>query len=170
MAATKDYAGKILISLADGKNLGEVKDLYFDPEVTKIVAAHLGKSGIINRKSLMVDVSHVKLFGLDAWLVDGSDIVIAKDDVQGAESYLLGDALRGRDIQTDGGTKLGTVGDILIDAQNNVVGFALSKVNVEGPIAEAKAIARVAISSLGSEKEPMTAILEKAETVKVPGA
>ncbi len=170
MAATKDYAGKILISLADGKNLGEVKDLYFDPEVTKIVAAHLGKSGIINRKSLMVDVSHVKLFGLDAWLVDGSDIVIAKDDVQGAESYLLGDALRGRDIQTDGGTKLGTVGDILIDAQNNVVGFALSKVNVEGPIAEAKAIARVAISSLGSEKEPMTAILEKAETLKVPGA
>lgn len=167
MTTTKEYAGKLLISVTDGKNLGEVKDVYFDPEVTKVTAAHLGKSGLINRKSLLVALSHVKLFGLDAWLVDGSDIVIAKDDVPGAETYLLGDALRGRDIQTDGGTKLGTIGDILIDAQNNVVGFALSKVNVEGPIAAAKAIARAAISNLGSEKEPMIAVLEKAETLKV---
>lgn len=167
MTTTKEYAGKLLISVTDGKNLGEVKDVYFDPEVTKVTAAHLGKSGLINRKSLLVALSHVKLFGLDAWLVDGSDIVIAKDDVQGAETYILGDALRGRDIQTDGGTKLGTIGDILIDTQNNVVGFALSKVNVEGPIAAAKAIARAAISNLGSEKEPMIAVLEKAETLKV---
>lgn len=167
MATTKEYAGKILVSVTDGKNLGEVKDVYFDPEVTKVTAAHLGKSGLINRKSLLVELTHVKLFGLDAWLVDGSDVVIAKDDVQGAETYILGDALRGRDIQTDGGTKLGTIGDILIDTQNNVVGFTLSKVNVEGPIAAAKAIARAAISNLGSEKDPMIAILEKAEILKV---
>lgn len=167
MATTKEYAGKILVSVTDGKHLGEVKDVYFDTEITKVVAAHLGKSGLINRKSLVVEVSHVKLFGLDAWLVDASDIVIAKDDVPGAEKYVLADTVRGRDIQTDGGTKLGTIGDILIDASNNVVGFALSKVNVEGPIAEAKTIARAAISNLGSDSTPMIAILEKAETLKV---
>ncbi|MFN7928428.1 MAG: PRC-barrel domain-containing protein [Blastocatellia bacterium] len=167
MTTTKEYAGKMLVSLSDGKHLGEVKDVYFDAEVTKVTAAHLGKSGLINRKSLLVEVSHVKLFGLDAWLVDASDIVIAKDDVAGAEKYILGDALRGREIQTDGGTKLGTIGDILLDAQNNVIGFALSKVNVEGPIATAKTIARPAISNLGSNDAPMIAILEKAETLKV---
>lgn len=167
MATTKEYAGKILVSVTDGKHLGEVKDVYFDTEITKVTAAHLGKSGLINRKSLVVELSHVKLFGLDAWLTDASDIVIAKDDVPGAETYLLADTVRGRDIQTDGGTKLGTIGDILIDASNNVVGFALSKVNVEGPIAEAKTIARAAISNLGSDSTPMIAILEKAETLKV---
>lgn len=169
MAATKEYAGKILISVTDGKHLGEVKDVYFDPEVTKVTAAHLGKSGIINRKSLLVELSHVKLLGLDAWLVDGSDIVIAKDDVQGAESYVMGDALRGREIETDGGTKIGTLGDILVDAQNAVVGFALSKVHVQGPLAEAKAIARSAITNLGSDKEPMITILAQAEQLKVLG-
>lgn len=169
MAATKEFAGKLLISVTDGKNLGEVKDVYFDPQVTKVVAAHLGKSGLINRKSLMVELSHVKLFGLDAWLVDASDIVIAKDDVQGAESYVIGDALRGRDIQTDGGTKIGTVGDILVDTQNNIVGFTLSKVQVQGPLAEAKAIARAAIANFGSDNSPMIVVLEQAERLKVPG-
>ena len=167
MTATKEYAGKILISVTDGKNLGEVKDVYFDPEASKMVAAHLGKSGLINRKSLLVDLSHVKLFGLDAWLVDASDIVIAKDDAPGTESYLIGDDLRGRDIQTDGGTKLGTVGDILVDEKHNVIGFALSKVQVQGPVAEAKAIARAAITSLGNQQEPMIAVLEQAERLKV---
>lgn len=169
MATAKEYAEKILISVTDGKQLGEVKDVYFDPEVSKAVAAHLGKSGLINRKSLLVELSHVKLFGLDAWLVDGSDIVIAKDDVQGAERYILGDSLRGRDIQTDGGTKIGTIGDVIVDEQHNVLGFALSKVQVQGPVSDAKAIARAAITNLGTEKEPMIAVLEQAERLKVPG-
>lgn len=166
MVTTKDYENKLLVSLADGKKLGEVKDVYCNSDATKVVAAHLGKSGLINRKSLMVDLSHVKLFGIDAWLTDGSEIVIATDEVQGADKYILADALRGRDVQTDGGTKIGVIGEILIDAQNNVIGFTLSKVQVQGPIAEAKAIAREAVSSLG---DPMIVVLEKAETLKVPG-
>ena len=169
MATTKDYADKLLVSMTDGKKLGEVKDIYCDSEITKVVAAHLGKSGIINRKSLMVDLSHVKLFGLDVWLMDGSEIVIAADDVQGADKYVLGDSLRGREMQTDGGTKIGSVSDILIDAQNNVIGFSLGKIQVQGPIAEAKAIARAAVTDLGSENSPMIVVLEQAEKLKVPG-
>ena len=169
MAATKDYADKLLVSMTDGKKLGEVKDIYCDSEITKVVAAHLGKSGIINRKSLMVDLSHVKLFGIDVWLMDGSEIVIAADDVQGADKYVLGDSLRGREMQTDGGTKIGSVSDILIDAQNNVIGFSLGKIQVQGPIAEAKAIARAAVTDLGSENSPMIVVLEQAEKLKVPG-
>ena len=169
MAATKDYADKLLVSMTDGKKLGEVKDIYCDSEITKVVAAHLGKSGIINRKSLMVDLSHVKLFGIDVWLMDGSEIVIAADDVQGADKYVLGDSLRGREMQTDGGTKIGSVSDILIDAQNNVIGFSLGKIQVQGTIAEAKAIARAAVTDLGSENSPMIVVLEQAEKLKVPG-
>jgi uncharacterized protein YrrD len=169
MTATKDYADKLLVSVTDGKKLGEVKDIYCNSNVTKVVAAHLGKSGIINRKSLMVDLAHVKLFGADVWLMDGSEIVIATDEVQGADKYILGDALRGREIQTDGGTKIGTVGDILIDAQNNVVGFSLSKVQVQGPIAEAKTIARAAVTGFGSDGGPIIVVLEQAETLKVSG-
>ncbi|MBL8205279.1 MAG: PRC-barrel domain-containing protein [Blastocatellia bacterium] len=167
MIATKDYADKLLVSVTDGKKLGEVKDIYCDSDVTRVVAAHLGKSGIINRKSLMVDLSHVTLFGLDVWLVDGSEIVIATDEVQGADKYILGDTLRGREIQTDGGTKIGAVSDILVDGQNNVIGFLLGKIQVQGPIAEAKAIARAAFTSLGNSDSPMVVVMEQAEKLKV---
>lgn len=170
MTATKTYTDKLLISVTDGKKLGEVKDIYCNSDATKVVAAHLGKSGIINRKSLMVDLAHVTLFGIDAWLASGSEIVIATDEVQGADKYILGDVLRGREIQTDGGTKIGTIGDILVDAQNNVVGFSLNKVQVQGPIAETKAIARAAVTSLGNNDSPMIVVMEQAEKLTVPGA
>ena len=70
MAAVKEYQGKLLISATDGKNLGEVKDVYLDKAATKIIAAYLGKEGIINRRSLVIDISKIQLFGIDAWLVD----------------------------------------------------------------------------------------------------
>lgn len=167
MVKTKEFQGKLLISLSDGKNLGEVKDVYLDQDATKVVAAFLGKSGIINRKSLTVEISHIKLFGIDAWLTDASDIVIAKDDVSGAETYLLGDSLRGREIQTDGGTKIGTSGDILVDDKCNVLGFSFDKLNVEGPLSESRMIARVAITNLGNGNAPMIAALDQAEKMKI---
>jgi sporulation protein YlmC with PRC-barrel domain len=168
MAATKDYVDKLVVSATDGKKLGEVKDIYCNSDVTKVVAAHLGKSGIINRKSLMVDLSHVTLFGVDVWLTDGSEIVIATDDVPGADKYILGDSLRGREIQTDGGTKIAAVSDILVDAANNVVGFSLGKIQVQGPIADAKTIARAAVTNFGSDSSPMIVVLEQAEKLIVP--
>lgn len=167
MLKTKDFQGKLLISLTDGKKLGEIKDVYLDQEATKVVAAFLGKSGIINRKALTVEISRVKLFGIDAWLVDASDIVIAKDDVSGAESYLLGDSLRGREVQTDGGTKIGTVGDILVDEKCKVLGFSFDKLNVEGPLSESRMIARPAITNLGNQASPMITSLDQAEKMKV---
>ncbi|HEX8999005.1 MAG TPA: PRC-barrel domain-containing protein [Blastocatellia bacterium] len=167
MVKTKEFQGKLLISLSDGKNLGEVKDVYLDQDATKVVAAFLGKSGIINRKSLTVEISHIKLFGIDTWLTDASDIVIAKDDVSGAETYLLGDSLRGREIQTDGGTKIGTIGDILVDDKCNILGFSFDKLNVEGPLSETRQIARAAIINLGSNNTPMIAALDQAEKMKI---
>lgn len=169
MAKTKEFQDKLLICTKDGKNLGEVKDIYFDAEFTRIVAVHLGRSGIINRKSQMIDLSHVKLFGIDAWLVDDSEIVIAKEDTKEAENYVLGDSVRGREIQTDGGTKIGTVGDVIVDGSHNVLGFALGKIQVQGPIAESKTIARAAITDFGTDKNPMIAVLEQAEKLNVAG-
>lgn len=167
MLKTKDFQGKLIISLTDGKKLGEIKDVYLDQEATKVAAAFLGKSGIINRKSLTIDLAHVKLFGIDAWLVDASDIVIAKDEVSGSDTYLLGDSLRGREVQTDGGTKIGAIGDILVDEKCNVLGFSFDKLNVEGPLSETRMIARSAITHLGSGNTPMIAALDQAEKMKV---
>lgn len=167
MTATKEFQGKILIGATDGKKLGEVKDVYLDQAVTKVIAAYLGKEGIINRRSLLLDIGKVQLFGIDAWLINGSDTVQDKAEVAGSAAYLLADDVRGREIQTDGGTKIGTVGDVIVDSSLNVVGFALSKIAVEGPIAERRAIARATISELGGAERPMITVLEQAESLNI---
>jgi uncharacterized protein YrrD len=167
MAATKEFQGKLLISATDGKKLGEVKDVFLDKDATKILAVFLGKEGIINRRSLLIDIGKVQLFGVDAWLINGSDTVLGKDDVAGSADFLLASNVRGRVIQTEGGTRIGTVGDVIVDESLKIIGFALDKVAVEGPIAANKAVARAAISELGGEERPMITVLEQAESLKL---
>ena len=167
MAVTKDFRGKLLISNTDGKNLGEVKDVFLSRDATQAVAVYLGKTGILNRKAQLIDWKKVALFGLDAWLIAGSDTVRAQDDFEGGEELILGDDLRGRQIQTDGGTKIATVSDIILDSGGKVMGFALDKVFAEGPLANSQQIARAAIFDLGNSDRPMITILEQAESLKL---
>jgi uncharacterized protein YrrD len=167
MAAVKEYQGKLLISATDGRKLGEVKDVYLDKDAKKIIAVYLGKEGIINRRSLLIDIGKIQLFGVDAWLVNASDTVQGKDDVSGSADYVLADDLRGRVIQTEGGTKIGTVSDVLVNDKLEVVGFALDRIYVAGPVATSKAVAREAISELGGAERPMITVMEQAESLKV---
>jgi len=167
MALTQDFQDKLLISLTDGKNLGEVKDVYLDQNAERLVAVFLGKSGLINRKPRVIDMPLIKLMGVDAWLVADSETVVDLQEIKDSETFLLADSLRGREIQTPGGTKIGTVGDIIVDADCNVLGFVFDKLLVEGPLSEMRAIARKAIINLGDEKSPMITELAEAEKLKI---
>ncbi len=167
MAATKDFKGKLLISNTDGKNLGEIKDVFLSRDATQIVAVFLGKTGILNRKAQLIDWKKVVLFGTDAWLIAGSDTVKNQDDFDGGEEFINAYDLRGREVQTDGGSKIATVSDVIVDTTGKVLGFALDKVYAEGPLSSTKQIARAAIFNLGNDDQPMITVLEQAETLKL---
>jgi sporulation protein YlmC with PRC-barrel domain len=167
MAATREFHGKLLISSTDGKKLGEIKDVYLDQEATKIVAVFLGKSGILSRKSLMIEINHISLIGIDACFVTGSDRVLATEEGDATSTWILAGSLIGREIKTDGGTKIATVADVIVDDGCNVLGFSLDWVHVQGPLAETRSIARAAITKLGGEGEPMITVLEQAEKLKL---
>ena len=57
---------------------------------------------------------------------------------------------------------------MIVDEKANVLGFTLERLQVQGPLAESKAIARAAITALGDEYTPMVASLEQAETLRLP--
>ena len=59
MITSKDHSGKPLISITDGKKLGEVKDLYLDQDMRQVAAVFLGKEGLISRKALVIPRSAV---------------------------------------------------------------------------------------------------------------
>lgn len=163
MNQTKDHQNKPLISITDGRKLGEIKDLYLDGAATKVVAAYLGKEGMLKRKILALDRASVQVYGVDAWLISGSDKVVNLEDIPQSESFLFASDFRGREIFTEGGTRLASVEDVLLDEEARVQGFSLARVYVEGPLAERKTIARAAITDLGNKDRPMMTILARAE-------
>jgi uncharacterized protein YrrD len=170
MITSKEHSGKPIISITDGKKLGEVKDLYLDKDMRQVAAVFLGKEGLINRKTLMIARSAVQIYGVDVWLVSGSDTVAGLEDIPESETFMLVGELRGRELQTEGGTKIGVIDHVILDNEARVLGFGLGKVYSQGPLAERKAIAREAIISLGATKEPMTINLAQAESLALPSA
>ena len=169
MLTVKSHLNKSLVSITDGKIVGEVKDLYVDREMRQVSAVHLGKEGLIKRKPLMLPRAAVHIFGADVWLVTGSDKVVGPEEIPDSDTFVLVSDLRGREVETEGGTKIGVVDDVILDAEARVLGFVLGKVHVQGPLAERKTIAREAVAKLGTKDAPMQVILAQAETATVPG-
>ena len=168
MITSKEHSNKPIISITDGKKLGEVKDLYLDQDMRQVTAVFLGKEGLITRKNLVIARSAVQVYGIDVWLVSGSEAVVGPDDIPGSGTFILVGDLRGRELQTEGGTKIGVIDHVILDSEAHVLGFGLGKVYSQGPLAERKAIARDAILTLGTSKEPMTINLAQAESLVLP--
>jgi sporulation protein YlmC with PRC-barrel domain len=170
MITSREHSNKPIISITDGKKLGEVKDLYLDQDMRQVAAVFLGKEGLISRKTLVIARSAVQVYGIDAWLVSGSDTVMGPDDIPESGTFTLVGELRGRELQTEGGTKIGVIDHVILDKEARVLGFGLGKVYAQGPLAERKFIAREAILNLGNMKEPMTINLAQAESLALPSA
>lgn len=167
MTTSKEQSGKPLISLTEGKDLGEIKGLYIDRDMRRLAAVFMGTEGIINRKPMAVAFDDIHVMGVDAWLVSQSDAVKPLEELADSVSFVLANDLHGREIQTEGGTKLCTVDDVILDGEGRVLGFSLAKVFAQGPLAEKKAIVREAILDTGGPEKPMTADLAEAETKSI---
>lgn len=164
MISAGEHHGKLLISITNGEKLGAVKDMYFDSELTKVTAVLAGsEGGLFSRKDLVITRPDIQVYGVDVWLIAGADTVVQSGNIADADTFVTLSDLRGREIQTEGGTKIGTVGDVILDAEARVLGFTLQTVHVQGPLAERKAIARSAIADVGSKDTPMLTVLANAE-------
>jgi uncharacterized protein YrrD len=170
MITSKDHSNKPLISITDGKKLGEIKGLYLDQDMRQVAGAFLGTEGFINRKAQAIPRSDVQVYGEDVWLVTGPDKVKALADIPDNDSFILASDLHGRDVQTEGGTKLGVIEDVILDGEARVLGFTLGKVYAQGPLAEKKYVVREAVSDLGDKDKPMTVILAQAESLTIPSS
>jgi sporulation protein YlmC with PRC-barrel domain len=168
MLTVKSHLNKSLVSITDGRIVGEVKDLCLDREMHQVAAVFLGREGLIKRKTLLLPRAAIHIFGVDVWLVTGSDKVAGPDEIPDADTFVLVGDLRGREVETEGGTKIGVVDDVIVDPEARVLGFVLGKVHVQGPLAERKTIAREAVTKLGSKDASMQVVLAQAEALIVP--
>jgi uncharacterized protein YrrD len=164
MRLGKDLIDKPVISITDGRLVGKVKDLYLNDKLESIVGLHLGSEGIFNRRSLAISRDRVTLLGIDAILVDSSEnVVVDEEQLEGSEGWLRRQDVQGRGVDTTGGTKVGVIGEILINDQGDVLGFKLARVFVEGPMAKKQAVAREVVVDVGNVDGAMTIDLAQAE-------
>ena len=100
------------------------------------------------------------------WWPGPKSVVNGKQLAESIHLVLVND-LRGRQVHTEGGTHIGTVEDVILDAQANVIGFALGRVRMHGPLSERKTLARAAVTATGGKGVPMTAAMDRAEAIAV---
>ncbi|HEX6387673.1 MAG TPA: PRC-barrel domain-containing protein [Anaerolineae bacterium] len=163
----KDIIGNPVITVSDGRNIGRVKDIYLTPDCQSVAAIYLGSEGLFSRESFLVLQDDVVVIGTDATLVKHSDVIHEVSDVAEAETWLRRDELQGRPVDTPGGTKVGKVGDAILDKSGRVLGFSLSHVYVAGPVAENRSIALHTVQDIGTEDGSMTVDLQQAEQQKL---
>ncbi len=163
MRLGKDLTGKPIISINDGRHLGNVKDLYVNTELYWLTGIHVGQEGLLKRKALVIHRDNVVIFGIDAILVKQADVITDDKELPEVADWQRLDKLRGREVDTPGGTKVGTIGDIVLGEEGHISGFALAKIFVEGTIAEKGIIYREALIDTGHTDGKMTVDLPKVE-------
>jgi len=159
----KDLIGKPIYSVPDGRYLGKVNDLYINDTLYWLAGIHLGSEGLLKRKNLLIHRDNVVVFGLDAILVKKPDVITDDKELEDVENWLRLEKLRGREVDTPGGTKVGLIGDIILGEEAHITGFVLSRVHVEGPVKEQGTIPRDALIDTGNEDGIMTIDLPKVE-------
>lgn len=155
--------GNPVFGKRDGRKLGDVKDLYLDSELTSVVGIYLGSEGLLRPSPRFVEGSAIALFGIDAVLAESPFTVYDKGEGPEPPGWIRLDRLQGREVRTPGGTKIGKLGDVVLDEDANVTGFSLVNLSVRGPVAESDAVGRSALVDVENEDGAMTLDLARAE-------
>ncbi|MGD8966128.1 MAG: PRC-barrel domain-containing protein [Anaerolineae bacterium] len=163
MRLGKSLIGNPVFGITDGRKLGQVKDLYLDDDLTSVVGLFLGREGLLRPTPLFAERADVSLFGIDVILATSTATVYEGEKAPEPPGWLRLDELRGREVQTPGGTKIGRVGDVALDDAARITGFSLTNLSVVGPVAEAAAVAREAVVEVASADNVITIDLALAE-------
>ena len=164
MRLSKDLLSKAIVTIDDGTIVGYVKDIYLTADLSEMAGVHIKKEGLLfRRRSLLVPTNRVVVFGIDVVLVDSADAVTDNKTMPEADQWVLLNKLQGREVDTPGGTRVGTIGDVVLNEEGIITGYALSRVMVEGPIAESRVIERAAVIDFGNQDGIMTIDIGKAE-------
>lgn len=163
MRYSKELIGKHVITIDEGRFIGTVRDVYLSADLKWLAGIHMGKEGFIKRRSLVIPRGSIAVFGVDAILAKNANVITNDKDNPDIQAWHLLNKVQGREVDTPGGTRLGIIGDAILDGEARVAGFLLARVFVEGPIAEERTIMKEAILDYGLEDGVMTIDLAKVE-------
>jgi sporulation protein YlmC with PRC-barrel domain len=151
MIKSRELVGKPIVTIQHGKIVGKVRDVLIDPERYEIAALVL-PGRLLSRKTMIMPRHQVHVFGEDVILVKSDEAMPRDDTLEKVASLIaVSKQMRGQEIVTEKGARIGIVDDVMIDEQGRVISYALSRVTAEGPVAANKRIPLSYTRTLGPD-------------------
>jgi uncharacterized protein YrrD len=109
----KDLA---VVAIANGSKVGTLEDFYFDPSANPAANTIRGfrvKTGMFSHRALPSNV--INAIGTDAITIDDEEMLRHEKDEAEFSTLPLGQSLLSYKVMSEGGTLIGTIGNILLD-------------------------------------------------------
>jgi uncharacterized protein YrrD len=118
-----DIIGLKIISLQNGKELGQVKDLVYDPDEIKMTALIVEEGGIFSEAKL-IPFNEIRNIGDDAVIIESANKIkkISEIDSKISQIAKANTYITNTKVLTNNGIELGTVSDLLLDPTTGIVG------------------------------------------------
>ena len=123
----KKVLKKEIVTVAEGRTLGQMVDLRIDPDAHRISILILA-AGSVHDSSIVIHGRSVRSFDADRIAIDDLDALkIAARDSEALPILSRGIQFRGREVISSSGEKLGKVKEVMVDAQGVVTEYRLRK-------------------------------------------
>ena len=122
-----DLNGKTVVSMANGEKLGSVYDVLVDPESLKIAALIVSRGGVFQQKQALVPAPEINAWGKDAVLIKGEPSLLSEEEVADRKNWVrASNQIQGRPLVSAGGEKLGTIHNIVVNENGQIVAYQVS--------------------------------------------
>jgi sporulation protein YlmC with PRC-barrel domain len=153
--ASRQLVGKPIISMTNGVALAKVMDIMFDPHTGQVAAVVTSKGGGLLQRGPELEAipaREVRVWGRDAVLVSSPDVIATQEELPDRQEWLsVSDQIKGRDVISIDGTRIGQLSDVVLDTQGQLVSYELAQVFVTGPVAQSRRIPAGATRSFGQD-------------------
>jgi len=129
---TSEVLGLPVVTIDGGEDVAEVKDIVYGSEEGRLLGFTLNKRGFLSGKlRAVLPAPSVSAIGPDAVMITSASECLANPD-EAPDAVAAPDGNRdvlGNDVITEGGTKLGTVSDLILflGGDGEVVGYELRR-------------------------------------------
>jgi uncharacterized protein YrrD len=149
---SQELIGNPVIGITNGEIVAKVKDVVVDPDSLKAAAAITSKGTLLNREIEAIPADQVEVWGRDAILVKQTDVVVKEDELDGCDGWpSVSDDIRGYEVVAEDGTRVGRLGDVVLDNEGQIMGYEMAELAIEGRVAVANWIDVKATRSLGPD-------------------
>jgi uncharacterized protein YrrD len=121
--------GLPVVTIAEGEDVAEVRDVIYSPEAGRVVGLTLNKRGFLRgRRREVLPAETIHAIGADAVMVDDETSLIHPQDAPAdVGAPPSGRDVTGNEVLTEGGESLGQVKDVvvLVGSNGEVVGYEI---------------------------------------------